>query len=170
MNNKNINALFPGSLEIFHKSYDICPDSGCWLWTGWILKSGYGVIYLYTASGLKKRLYAHRYSYTQLKGDIPRGFDLDHYRNNEGPGHAICSKSCVNPEHLEPVPVGRTPAATLDIISSVSVGTNASQANHVKNVRDKDPGIDTIKYVKPQHKFSVGHRQIKTKVLYIAPT
>jgi hypothetical protein len=60
----------------------------CWLWMGntsW----GYGGI---SVEGKHKKV--HRVSYEILVGPIPEGLVLDH----------LCRvKSCVNPEHLEPV-------------------------------------------------------------------
>lgn len=65
--------------------------SSCWLWTG--AKNGeYGVIGEGGKGG--KMLYAHRASYELFVGPIPKGMTLDH----------LCRvRSCVNPEHLEPV-------------------------------------------------------------------
>lgn len=66
------------------------PNSGCWLWVGFVHpKHGYGS---YRADG-GTRL-AHRVSYERVNGPIPDGKDLDH----------LCRvRSCVNPDHLEPV-------------------------------------------------------------------
>lgn len=61
------------------------PMSGCWLWTGAIAKNGYGR----TSAG-----YAHRTAYELNVGPIPAGLDLD---------HKCRTRSCCNPEHLEPV-------------------------------------------------------------------
>src|SRR5258708_40365457 len=63
--------------------------SGCWIWTGYIGKDGYGVAYL---QGRNHR--AHRVAYILLVGEIPPLLHLDHLCN-------VCS--CVNPAHLEPV-------------------------------------------------------------------
>ncbi|MHB8409821.1 MAG: HNH endonuclease signature motif containing protein [Acidiferrobacterales bacterium] len=64
-------------------------ESGCWLWTGQINSSGYGVL-----SWRGKKRLAHRVNYELRIGSIPSGLELDH----------LCRKrSCVNPEHLEPV-------------------------------------------------------------------
>ena len=61
----------------------------CWLWTAYRLPSGYGQF------GLNgKMVYAHRWSYEQVHGPIPKGMHIDH----------LCRvKHCVNPDHLEVV-------------------------------------------------------------------
>ncbi len=66
------------------------PNSGCWLWAGFIHpKNGYGS---YRMNG--RTCGAHRASYELHVGPIPDGYDLDH----------LCRvRSCVNPSHLEPV-------------------------------------------------------------------
>lgn len=62
------------------------PNTGCWLWLGSLDRGGYGKL----ASGA----IAHRVVYEQHKGPIPEGRQLDH----------LCrQRSCVNPDHLEPV-------------------------------------------------------------------
>lgn len=64
-------------------------DSGCWLWTAQTSLDGYGKIQMGKRAG-----YAHRVSYELLVGPIPEGLQLDH----------LCRvRSCVNPDHLEPV-------------------------------------------------------------------
>ena len=63
-------------------------ETGCWLWLG-CLSDGYGMT---TYKGKHHR--AHRIVYSLLKGAISAGLTLDH----------LCrTKSCVNPDHLEPV-------------------------------------------------------------------
>lgn len=62
---------------------------GCWDWEGHIDKFGYGKItWQYTG------YLAHRLIYTHLVGPIPEGLEIDHLCRN---------RSCVNPDHLEPV-------------------------------------------------------------------
>jgi hypothetical protein len=61
----------------------------CWLWKNARMANGYGVF----RSGYKLHS-AHRVFYTQTKGTIPKGLDLDH----------LCKiRHCVNPDHLEAV-------------------------------------------------------------------
>lgn len=57
----------------------------CWLWTGYHTDHGYGRY----SGGM-----AHRLTYTEARGPIPDGLELDH----------LCRvAACVNPEHLEAV-------------------------------------------------------------------
>lgn len=64
---------------------------GCWLWEGYVDPAGYG---RWRMPDQKNASSAHRASYIMLKGPIPKGKYLDH----------LCRvRSCVNPDHLEPV-------------------------------------------------------------------
>jgi hypothetical protein len=61
----------------------------CWLWTATLNGSGYGQITIG-----RKNWMAHRVAYSLVIGPIPEGLEVDH----------LCRvRSCVNPEHLEPV-------------------------------------------------------------------
>lgn len=63
--------------------------TGCWEWTGRKNQVGYGGIALFG-----KTLMAHRVVYELHKGEIPKGYVIDHLCRNPG---------CVNPDHLQPV-------------------------------------------------------------------
>lgn len=65
------------------------PNTGCWLWLGAVNHSGYGTMTI----GRRTRM-AHRASYEAHKGAIPEGLAID---------HRCKVRSCVNPDHLEPV-------------------------------------------------------------------
>lgn len=67
------------------------PNTGCWVWGGYLWKSGYGCFRLDPKSTSKL---AHRASYTLFKGNIPEGLEINHLCHN---------KWCVNPDHLEAV-------------------------------------------------------------------
>lgn len=67
------------------------PNSGCWIWTGYLHKNGYATVKF---DNSKRTMMAHRVSYLSFKGEIPGGLVLDHKCKN---------RSCVNPDHLEPV-------------------------------------------------------------------
>lgn len=65
------------------------PNSGCWLWLAGLNSTGYASV---NVDG--RRHSAHKLIYQLMIGPVPRGLDLDH----------LCRvRSCVNPDHLEPV-------------------------------------------------------------------
>lgn len=63
-------------------------SDGCWIWTAG-LRSGYGSFWL---NGKNK--FAHVISYRIAGRVVPAGLELDHLCRN---------RSCLNPDHLEPV-------------------------------------------------------------------
>ena len=65
-------------------------SSSCWLWLGSVRSSGYGY-FRRTENGIVVRKSAHRYFYTEYKGEIPEGLYILHTCDNP---------LCVNPEHL----------------------------------------------------------------------
>ncbi len=72
-----------------HSLEDRGHSSPCWIWQGVTQSGGYG-----TAAHHGWRGMAHRLYYEAYKGGIPDGMDIDH----------LCrERSCVNPDHLEPV-------------------------------------------------------------------
>ena len=66
------------------------PPMACWEWTA-ATSHGYGVFVIE-----RKNLRAHRVAYELMIGPIPQGLVLDHLCHNRG---------CVNPYHLDPVPL-----------------------------------------------------------------
>lgn len=72
-------------LERF-EHYTVKSVNGCWNWTGYKNKNGYGQM---RSKG--KMVSAHRFSYEHHKGTIPEGISVLHRCNNP---------ACVNPEHL----------------------------------------------------------------------
>lgn len=83
--------LSPSSLDAYQVAARIMREGGCWIWQGAVDRDGYGRVKL---AG-KNRL-AHRAFYEELVEPIPNGLTLDHLCRN---------RACVNPEHLEPVPL-----------------------------------------------------------------
>lgn len=74
----------------FWDKVQIDTRSGCWMWTAYVNKDGYGSFGVKT--GCVRR--AHRHCYETLVGPIPKGLEPDH----------LCRRPpCVNPAHMEPV-------------------------------------------------------------------
>lgn len=99
--------------------------SECWLYTGYINKLGYGTV------GVRQSfVLAHRLSYEHFKGEIPDGLCIDH----------LCRvRSCVNPDHLEPV----TP--TENVMRGDSKHAKNARKTHCKHGHsfdDTNTGID----------------------------
>lgn len=67
---------------------------GCWAWTGFIDRGGYGRIKAPGRTG--PSLMAHRVAWELTIGHIPAGMSIDHLCHN---------RSCVNPGHMEVVTI-----------------------------------------------------------------
>lgn len=81
-----------GYRRVQQPQFQIDQEAGCWVWTGCICKStGYGMMHDRSTG---KPTTAHRWMWRDLRGEIPAGLDIDHLCRN---------RTCVNPDHLEPV-------------------------------------------------------------------
>lgn len=58
----------------------------CWIWTASCFPTGYGQF-----NDGRPGVYAHRFSYTQAYGEIPKGMHID---------HRCSTRNCVRPAHL----------------------------------------------------------------------
>lgn len=65
----------------------------CWSWTAGQSSNGYGIYCMPTRLG-GRGVRAHRVSYEMHVGPIPDGLVIDHLCRN---------RTCVNPDHIEPV-------------------------------------------------------------------
>ena len=61
-------------------------EDSCWIWIGGKSRSGYG---RFSVRG--KQVFAHRFSYSRFKGEIPPSLFVC---------HACDRPACVNPDHL----------------------------------------------------------------------
>lgn len=77
--------------------------NGCWEWTGFINKEGYGRTYFEGSRSVP----AQQAMYRMLVGPIPEGKVLDHACHTAdascSAGNSCPHRRCVNPAHLEPV-------------------------------------------------------------------
>jgi hypothetical protein len=78
----------------FWEKVDKC-TGGCWEWTAYRDREGYGRIQQGGRGG--EALYAHRLAVQMDGREIPKGYNIDHVCTNRG---------CVNPAHLEVVTIG----------------------------------------------------------------
>lgn len=77
------------AIERFESKVSPEPNSGCWLWTGALMPSGYAKFHHNRNFGL-----AHRWAYQHFVGPIDDGLEID---------HKCKVRCCVNPDHLEAV-------------------------------------------------------------------
>ena len=99
------------------------PNSGCWLWTGALI-TGYGVLWEKERDG---NIYAHRFSYELHHGPLPDGLQLDH----------LCRvRSCVNPDHLEPVTPRVNTLRAPDQVAAVNARKRFCSRGHAFTYRE----------------------------------
>lgn len=78
----------------------------CWLWEGYKVSEGYGVIKR-KKNGKAYTIFTHRLMYTIHNGEIPEGYVVDHMCHSEDvdscEGGACKHRSCINPAHLRAI-------------------------------------------------------------------
>ncbi len=97
--------------EQFASSYDV-DANGCWIWNRSLVTNGYAAFW---DGGI---VTGHRWSYENFIGPIPAGLQLDH----------LCRvRSCVNPDHLEPVTLAE------NVLRGVGVSAVNARKTHCQN-------------------------------------
>lgn len=84
----------------FHEKYDICPETGCWNWTGSVTTQGYAKLRVGSTGdedNPRRLVTAHRWYY-----EYENNVELGHF-SKQPLDHLCRNRRCVNPEHLEPV-------------------------------------------------------------------
>lgn len=105
-------------------------ESGCLLWTGYLLPNGYGTV--------QRHSYVHRVVWIAANGAIPVGWDVDHNCHNEDescPGGWACKhRRCVDLAHLRVVP------HRVNLAAGRRVGPPNAAANAIKThcIRDHE--------------------------------
>lgn len=81
--------------------------NGCWVFTGPLMRNGYGRISVTRGPYQQHDDSAHAAMYREVFGAIPDGMELDHVchtRDESCAGGWTCQhRACCNPWHLEPV-------------------------------------------------------------------
>jgi hypothetical protein len=76
---------------------------GCWLWTGRLTRTGYGILYV---GDLRYEL-VHRLAYKEQIGPIPVGLTVDHVCHNRdltcAGGPTCIHRRCMRGDHFEAV-------------------------------------------------------------------
>jgi hypothetical protein len=87
------------SYSKFRTKIALREETGCWIWTGPKTSDGYGI---FRIPGKPIPVSASRWSYEYwVSGKLPKSLVVDHYILNKAETMHLCSRSCVNPFHLE---------------------------------------------------------------------
>ena len=104
-------------------------DVGCWEWTAYRNKAGYGRFML----NANRCVRAHRLAYELTIGPIPEGLMLD---------HLCCNPACVRPDHLEPVTNGENQKRGTGWVADLAAKTRCPQG-HAYTETNLRPGSKT---------------------------
>lgn len=99
------------------------PMSGCTLWLGALISSGYGFIKMSDGTKL-----AHRVAWEEENGPIPEGLVIHHTCEN---------RQCINPDHLRAVTHRENLMAADNVCSRNAAKTHCPKGHPYSERRDK---------------------------------
>lgn len=151
----SVDVLFVSLTQRFESRYKI-NQSGCWIWTAFFYKNGYGRV-----SVGRKHFYAHRVSYLLHHGAIGEGLQVCHH----------CDiRSCVNPKHLF---LGTPKDNTADMIQKGRQQKNVSRFSIADCRRVKELSISGLSYEKIALLYGVNAaaigRMVRGELKYLKP-
>jgi hypothetical protein len=90
--------------------------NGCWVWTKYRDRNGYGRLYVGNRVVL-----AHRFAYEAFIGPVPNGLPLDHLCRN---------RACCNPRHADPVPQVQNLHRSPETVNTINAAKTACPRDH----------------------------------------
>lgn len=101
-------------------------ENGCWIWQGYTSRNGYG-----QRQYDGRVQYAHRAYYQHYVGPIPDGLCIDH----------LCGvRSCVNPQHLDPVTMRENVVMRSNSASGLNLRKTHCKNGHEYTEENTTPG------------------------------
>jgi len=130
------------------------PNSGCWLWTAYLSKSGYGQFHL---NDICER--AHRASYMMFVGEIPK--DDNYVCRTMLVLHKCDVPSCVNPDHLY---LGTSQDNSSDMITKGRTMNQTGELNNQSKLNELQ-----VRVIKSLLEFDTLTGRAIAKIFKIAP-
>lgn len=113
-------ASRPGTWARMVNSTNFAAENGCWEWQSTMSENGYG-IFTHHEMG---RVFAHRLALHVAGYPVPAHLTVDHLCRN---------RKCVNPDHLEQVPV------EVNILRGMTAGGRNARKTHCKHGHEFTP-------------------------------